>query len=253
MTTQIQTQDDRRLRRSYDREAERYDELRYISGEGKFFADLELTLLQSWLPLGPGKKILDIPAGTGRLGTVLSQSGATVVGADISLNMLLQADAKAQKEQASHAHFVQGSGVQLPFADGTFDAVASFKFFHLVPNERKPDFVREMTRVLKPGGSLIIEFNSPFYGVFLAAYRYYFRKQRPGGMRKKCLFPDQVGQLFRGLKVTRRCGVKLPGSGAVASIFGTRTMETLELWFGRVPALRYLSYAIIIEAQKPAA
>jgi demethylmenaquinone methyltransferase / 2-methoxy-6-polyprenyl-1,4-benzoquinol methylase len=253
MNTQIQTHDDHRLRRSYDREAAQYDELRYTAGEGKFFADLELTLLKSWLPLGPGKKILDIPAGTGRLSTVLSHTGATVVGADISRNMLVQADTKARRERANHAHFVQGSGVQLPFPDNTFDAVACFKFFHLVPNDRKQQFIQEMGRVLKPGSPLIVEFNSPFYGGFLAAYRYYFRKQRPGGMRKKCLFPDQVGELFRGLEITRRSGVKLPGSGALASLFGTRTMETLELWFGKLPGLRYLSYAIIIEAKKPTA
>ena len=252
MTTEIHTHDDHRLRRSYDREAAQYDALRYDSGEGLFFANLELTLLKSWIPLGPGKKILDMPAGTGRLSTVLTRNGATVVGTDISRNMLIEADVKAKKQHTPRAHFVQGSGVQLPFADETFDAVASFKFFHLVPNERKPDFIRELTRVLKPGGSLIVEFNSPFYGVFLAAYRYYVRKRRPGGMRKKCLFPDQVAELFRGLTVTRQCGVKLPGSGTVARLIGVRTMEVVELWFGRIPGLRYFSYAIVIEARKPA-
>jgi ubiquinone/menaquinone biosynthesis C-methylase UbiE len=250
-TGQVQTRDDRRLRESYDREAADYDALRYVSTEGRFFANLELTILRSWLPLAPGKKILDMPAGTGRLSVDLSGKGATVVGADISRNMLREADAKAAKEQASHAHFVQGSGVQLPFEDNTFDAVVSFKFFHLVPNERKRAFIEELTRVLKPGCPLVVEFNSPFYGGVLAAFRYYFKKKRPGGMRKKCLFPDQVGGLFQGLEITRRCGVKLPGTGAVSAVLGRRATEALELWFGRLPGLRYLSYAIMIEARKP--
>src|SRR5687768_1686159 len=124
--------DDRRLRGSYDRAAANYDELRYISAEGRFFSDLELRVLRSWLPLAPGNTILDMPAGTGRLSIALSQNGATVVGADISRNMLVEADGKARSEQATHAHFTQASGVQLPFADNTFDAVACFKFFHLV-------------------------------------------------------------------------------------------------------------------------
>jgi ubiquinone/menaquinone biosynthesis C-methylase UbiE len=245
------TRDDHRLRQSYDKEAAQYDALRYASTEGRFFANLELTILKAWMRLAPGRKVLDMPAGTGRLSVALSHSGATVVGADISLNMLAQADAKAESERAAHAHFVQGSGVQLPFADATFDTVVSFKFFHLVPNDRKAAFIQEMTRVLKPGGSLIAEFNSPFYGGVLAAYRYYFRKRQPGGMRKKCLFPDQVGELFRGLEVTRRIGVKLPAAGLIASLLGTRATETLDQWFGRIPGLRYLSYAIIIEARKP--
>ena len=243
---------DQRLRESYDKEAAQYDALRYESTEGRFFSDLELKILESWMPLGPGKKILDMPAGTGRLSVALSQGGTTVIGGDISRGMLAQADAKARKERTTHAHFVQGSGVQLPFADGTFDAVVSFKFFHLVPNDRKRAFIEELARVLKPGAPLIVEFNSPCYGGFLAAYRYYFRKKQPGGMRKKCLFPDQVAGLFQGLRVTRRRGVKLPATGAMSAVLGRRATEALELWFGRVPGLRYLSYAIIIEARKPA-
>lgn len=243
--------DDRRLRRSYDQEAAQYDALRYTSTEGRFFSNLELTVLKSWMPLGPGKRILDMPAGTGRLSIALSQSGATVIGADISRNMLAEADTKAAHDEATRVHFVQGSGVQLPFPDNTFDAVASFKFFHLVPNDRKPLFIQELTRVLKPGCSLIVEFNSPFYGGILAAFRYYFRKKHPGGMRKKCLFPDQVAGLFRGLEVTRRRGVKLPGSGALSTVLGTRVTEAFDLWFGRLPGFRYLSYAIIIEVRKP--
>jgi ubiquinone/menaquinone biosynthesis C-methylase UbiE len=244
---------DRRLREGYDKEAAQYDALRYESSEGRFFSNLELTILKSWMPLGRGRRILDMPAGTGRLSIELSHSGATVIGADISRNMLAEADAKARNNHATHAHFVQGSGIQLPFADDTFDAVACFKFFHLVPNDRKPLFIRELARVLKPGCPLIVEFNSPFYGGCLAAFRYYFRKKIPGGMRTKCLFPDQVAALFRGLQVTRRCGVKLPGAGAVAAVFGARVTQAVNLWFGRLPGLRYFAYAIIIEARKPVA
>jgi ubiquinone/menaquinone biosynthesis C-methylase UbiE len=245
-------QRDVRLRDNYDKEAARYDALRYTSLEGRFFSDLEVDVLRSWMPLAPGRRILDMPAGTGRLTVALADSGAAVVGVDISLNMLAQADAKATTQGATHAHFLQGSGTQLPFADNTFDSVASFKFFHLVPNERKRAFIQELTRVLKPGGSLIVEFNSPFYGGLLAAYRYYFLKKKPGGMRKKCLFPDQVASLFDGVQVTRRLGVKLPLSGALTKVFGTPAVRSVELFFGRLPGLRYFSYAIIIEARKPA-
>jgi ubiquinone/menaquinone biosynthesis C-methylase UbiE len=239
------------LRASYDKEARQYDERRYHSADGRLFNNLELTVLRSWLGLNSKSKVLDVPAGTGRLSWALAETGATVVGADISANMLGVA---ASKQDASDAdvHFTQGSGTQLPFADDTFDAVVSFKFFHLIPNERKQSFVREMARVLKPGKPLVIEFNSPYYGGVLAGLRYYFRKKHPGGMRMKCIFPDQVPALFAGLDVTRTAGVKLPLSGALAAVFGSRATEAFNLWFGRLPGLRYLSYAIIIEARKPA-
>jgi ubiquinone/menaquinone biosynthesis C-methylase UbiE len=239
------------LRARYDKEAEQYDAVRYDSAEGRFFQGLEVGLLRAWLGLSPGTRVLDIPAGTGRLSVALASTGATVIGADISANMLVLAAAKRDLENGRHAHFTQSSGSALPFPDDTFDAVISFKFFHLIPNELKPQFVREMSRVLKPGKILVAEFNSPFYGGLLAALRYYFRKTHPGGMRTKCLFPDQVAPLFDGLEVIRTCGVKLPFSGAFAAVVGRSVAESFNLWFGRLPGLKYLTYAIIVVARKP--
>ena len=250
-TTRSVVPSDKGLRASYDTEAAQYDARRYHSAEGRLFSRLELQVLREWLPLGPGQKILDVPAGTGRLSLALAEGGATVVGADISANMLGVAASKRADAPDARAIFLQGSGAQLPFADDTFDAVVSFKFFHLIPNDRKRAFIQEMTRVLKPGRPFVAEFNSPFYGGVLALLRYYFRKKHPGGMRMKCLFPDQVGTLFEGLEVTRKIGVKIPLAGALASIAGARVAEAVNHWFGRLPGVRYLSYTIIIEARKP--
>lgn len=239
------------LRKSYDREAAQYDDRRYRSAEGRLFSQLEVDILRSWLPLDRGVRVLDVPAGTGRLSTALAASGAHVVGVDVSLNMLDVAAKKVSLGEAGHVSFAQASAVDLPFTDDTFDAVVTFKFFHLIPNDRKVAFVRDMARVLKPGGVLVAEFNSPYYGGILALLRYYFRKKQPGGMRMKCIFPDQVASLFAGLEVRRIQGVKLPLSAALASVIGRRAMDRLNLWFGRLPGLRYLSYAIVIEARKP--
>jgi ubiquinone/menaquinone biosynthesis C-methylase UbiE len=240
---------DARLRHAYDKGAAKYDGARYKSAEGRFFSRLELDILRAWLPLSEGHRLLDVPAGTGRLSIDLGRSGATIVGADISANMLKMAAAK--RADRGNVHFMQGSGAELPFADATFDAVISFKFFHLIPNDLKLTFVREMTRVLKPGQPLVIEFNSPFYGVVLAWFRYYFRKKQPGGMRMKCLFPDQIPVLFEGLRVTRVQGVKLPFSGALSRVIGHSATAALNTAVGRLPIVKYLSYAIIIEARKP--
>ena len=241
------------LRGSYDREAAQYDERRYHSAEGRLFSSLELAVLRDWIPLASAPLVLDMPAGTGRLSWAMAKQGAKVVGADISANMLQRASSKRIENHPGRVYFSQASGIDLPFPDNTFDVVTSFKFFHLIPNERKRLFVREMARVLKPGKSLVVEFNSPFYGGILAGIRYYFRKRHPGGMRMKCLFPDQVPWLFEGLKVTRQQGVKFPLSALAASILGHRASNALNLWFGRLPGVRYLAYAIIIEAKKPTA
>jgi ubiquinone/menaquinone biosynthesis C-methylase UbiE len=239
------------LRKSYDREAAHYDERRYHSADGRMFSELELQVLRSWLSLTPDSRVLDVPAGTGRLSFALAASGAQVIAADISANMLHMAATKSGP--GLDVHLTQTSGSALPFRDNMFDAVVSFKFFHLVANDRKRDFIREMTRVLKPGGSLIAEFNSPFYGGVLAAIRYYLLKKNPGGMRMKCLFPDQVSALFEGLEVRRTRGIKLPLSGPLVKMLGRRRADKLDSWFGCLPGVKYLSYVIIVEAKKPLA
>jgi len=243
---------DTTVRVDYDSEAFVYDKRRYHSAEGRLFSDLEIDVLRSWLSLRRGDRILDVPSGTGRLSFALAESGATVVGADLSVNMLRVADSK-RADETGRPHFMQGSGAALPFPSNTFDAVVSFKFFHLIPNDQKKLFIDEMVRVLKPGKSLIVEFNSAFYGGVLAALRYYLRKKHPGGMRMKCLFPDQLSTLFSGLEVRRTRGVKVPFAGAIASILGRGAIERLDRGVGTVPALKYLSYVIIVEVRKPAA
>jgi ubiquinone/menaquinone biosynthesis C-methylase UbiE len=242
---------DSRLRAGYDREAAQYDHVRYHSPEGKVFSELEIDLLRRILPLATGARLLDLPAGTGRLSVALSTGGATVVAGDLSANMLGAARDKARADGASRVVFAQVNAAGLPFRDGTFDAVVSFKFFHLVPNDRKRAFIEEMARVLKPGRPLVAEFNSPFYGVALAFLRYYFRKKHPGGMRTKCLFPDQIARFFQGLRVTRVEGVKLPLSSFLEQVLGERRGRAVNRWFGRLPGLKYLAYGIVVVAEKP--
>jgi ubiquinone/menaquinone biosynthesis C-methylase UbiE len=237
-------------RQAYNSAAADYDAVRYESSEGRFFNDFEVELLREWLQPRAGVRLLELPAGTGRIAVPLAATGATVVGGDISENMLRVAAEKKERAGAEHAHFAQVNGLGLPFANDTFDAVTSFKFFHLVPNELKRDFIQEMARVTKPGGKLVLEFNSPFYGGVLAFYRYYFRKRRPGGMRQKCLFPDQVAVLFDGLTVRRRLGVKLPFAGGLSRLIGYRAVAGINRVIGSIPGVRYLAYAILIEAEK---
>lgn len=139
----------------FDREAESYDTHFNLSVE----VDRNRLLMlepQSHRPLR-GERGLDIGCGTGNLGYALVTAGyvKTCVGLDISLGMARIA--KNKTKHVSGCLFTAGSAVSIPFADNTFDVVVGSAFLHHIVNAL--DALREIRRVLKPGG--VSTFNEP--------------------------------------------------------------------------------------------
>jgi SAM-dependent methyltransferase len=96
-----------------------------------------------------GARVLDAGCGTGRLAAALADSGlARVWGVDPSPEMLAVARAKTRS-----AGFKQGRLESLPFKDGWFDAAVAWLVVHLV---ERPAALRELRRVLRPGGRLAV-------------------------------------------------------------------------------------------------
>lgn len=238
------------LQESYDIEAGRYDKFRYESSEGQFFNQLENEMLVDVIQPIPQMKILDVPAGTGRIVIPLSKTGVSVFGADISTQMLMEAKKKAENANIKNISFQAVDGLNLPFRDNTFDVVTSFKFFHLISNDQKRLFIDEMLRVVVPGGRLVLEFNSPFYGIFLAFYRYFIRTNKRFLIRKKCLFPDQVKHLFKDLHIVNILGVKFPFSGFFSKIFGKKLVMSINKSMSNIPVLKHLNYVLFVEVLK---
>lgn len=111
------------------------------------------------LATGPGARILDVGCGTGLLAQRLvgEPSVQSVVGCDFSSGML--AHAAARLGGAAKAALVRGDAARLPFADGVFDAVISTEAFHWFPDQEAA--LRELRRVLRPGGRLLLALVSP--------------------------------------------------------------------------------------------
>jgi demethylmenaquinone methyltransferase / 2-methoxy-6-polyprenyl-1,4-benzoquinol methylase len=120
----------------------------------------------------PDAKVLDVACGTGDLSIELqSHSTARIVGTDFCRPML--AIAKSKSSGVQPIPFVEGDAMSLPFADNYFDAVTiAFGLRNLANFE---DGLRELQRVLKPGGRLaVLEFSSPVVPGFGKLFNFYF-------------------------------------------------------------------------------
>jgi SAM-dependent methyltransferase len=103
------------------------------------------------LPIKPGMRVLDVACGTGNVAIPAARLGAVVTGVDIAENLLVQARERAAAEGVA-ATFDEGDAEQLPYADGTFDAVVTMFGAMFAP---RPELVAaELARVLKPDGLL---------------------------------------------------------------------------------------------------
>lgn len=125
-----------------------------------------------------GDFVLDLAAGTGTSSAPIQKRGAVVIPCDFSLGML-----KVGKKRLPHLPFVAGDGLNLPFADNSFDAVTiSFGLRNLHDTERG---LSELLRVTKPGGKLVIcEFSQPTFSLFRKIYLEYLIKALPKIARK---------------------------------------------------------------------
>jgi ubiquinone/menaquinone biosynthesis C-methylase UbiE len=100
----------------------------------------------------PGARLLDVGTGTGHTALAFARGGADVVGLDMTQAMLAQAQALAA-ERGTRLDAVRSYAESLPFPAGAFDAVACRYCAHHFRDN--PLAIREMGRVLRPGGRLI--------------------------------------------------------------------------------------------------
>lgn len=145
------------------------------------FERLEQTIKVMDLP--HAGTLLDAGGGTGRVAEALRPHVGSIIVADVSRGMLAQAH---QKNLAATSAETE----RLPFADGTFDRVMMVDALHHVVHQA--DTVRELYRVLKPGGRLVIE--EPDLRTF--PVKLIAIAEKLALMRSHFLAPAQVAALF---------------------------------------------------------
>jgi len=153
----------------FDAVARRYDLTNTVLSMGRDRGWRRAT--RKALRIGPGDRVLDLAAGTAVSTEELARSGAWCVAADFSVGMLAAGRDRLVPKAAADA-------TRLPFPDRAFDAVTiSFGLRNVVDHEAA---LREMARVTKPGGRLVVcEFSTPTNPVFAAVYKEYLMRALP--------------------------------------------------------------------------
>ncbi|MCI4350769.1 MAG: class I SAM-dependent methyltransferase [Thermoplasmata archaeon] len=103
------------------------------------------------VPPGP---LLDVGCGAGTNALWLARQGFRVTGVDISPGAIAGAQRRAESGRVA-AEFRVGDALNLPFARGRFRVVTDVGCFHTLPVNLRPGYVREVRRVLRPGGTYI--------------------------------------------------------------------------------------------------
>ncbi|HSA59670.1 MAG TPA: methyltransferase domain-containing protein [bacterium] len=99
-----------------------------------------------------GQKVLDVATGTGVVAITAARLGAKLTGLDLTPELLEQARRNAAVAELKDIEWMEGDAEKLPFPDAAFDVVLS-QFGHIFA-PRPEVVVKEMLRVLKPGGTI---------------------------------------------------------------------------------------------------
>ncbi len=154
-----------------------------------------------------GETALDLCCGTGDVAFALAAAGARTTGLDFSPEMLAVAERRRFKLQGSKfkvgepggLEFRQGDALHLPFADAHFDLVTiSYGLRNLASLDAG---LREMWRVLRPGGRLLVlDFGKPDHAAWRGAYVAYLRFAVPVFGRVFCRNAEAYAYILESLQ-----------------------------------------------------
>jgi demethylmenaquinone methyltransferase / 2-methoxy-6-polyprenyl-1,4-benzoquinol methylase len=162
----------------FDRTARRYDLVNDVISMGQ--VRLWRKAVAAAVDAGPGEVVLDLGAGTGTSTETFTGLGARAIASDFSLGMLRTGVRRrgGNSLTGEGVPFVAGDAMRLPFADDVFDAVTISVALRNVHDTDQA--LREMLRVTRPGGRLVIlEFSHVTVDAFDLVYREYLMRLLP--------------------------------------------------------------------------
>ncbi|KKI88792.1 ubiquinone biosynthesis methyltransferase UbiE [Bacillus sp. SA1-12] len=171
-----------------------------------------------------GQKALDVCCGTADWSIALAEKVGPkghVIGLDFSKNMLQVGKQKIDELRLSNVELVHGNAMSLPFKDQTFDFVTIGFGLRNVPDYMQ--VLKEMNRVLKPGGKAVcLETSQPTAPLFKQGYFFYFRYIMP-------LFGKIFAKSYKEYSWLQESAREFPGMLELGQMFKEAGFEQIQI------------------------
>ncbi|KXG11046.1 Demethylmenaquinone methyltransferase [Anoxybacillus sp. P3H1B] len=171
----MQRSKEERVHHVFEKIYENYDRMNSVISFNRHLKWRQDTMNR--MKVQKGTKALDVCCGTGDWTIALAEAvgpDGKVYGLDFSQNMLQIGQQKVNERQLHNVELIHGNAMELPFSDNTFDYVTIGFGLRNVPDYMT--VLKEMRRVLKPGGKAVcLETSQPTLIGFRQLYYFYFR------------------------------------------------------------------------------
>ncbi|MCL2337639.1 MAG: demethylmenaquinone methyltransferase [Firmicutes bacterium] len=202
--------------------SEKYDFMNSVISFRRHIAWRRDTM--GYMDVKPGQSALDVCCGTGDWTIALAEAvgaGGLVCGLDFSAKMLKVADGKIKALRLDQVELLQGNAMALPFGADTFDwATIGFGLRNV------PDYLqvlREMRRVVKPGGKVVcLETSQPTIPLFRQFYYAYFRYLMP-------VLGKIFARSYKEYAWLQESAGNFPGRRELAAIFYAAGLEDVQV------------------------
>jgi ubiquinone/menaquinone biosynthesis C-methylase UbiE/Ser/Thr protein kinase RdoA (MazF antagonist) len=229
------------VEKNYSHAAATYDATRHLSRKARFTAACETAVLRNAIATrGPRlSTLLDIACGTGHFTLQLADLFERVVAVDLTREMLGHLQEKRAAQNVENVWPVHASVNGLPIRAGVAEVVLATRFLHLFPRSSHRAVLTTMLDLLRPGGILIVDHDSPLLEWFA------WLVGRLRGRRKDAWVSYHASEMPSGSRRLVRLGVSAPGLPTLALVF-PRLARQLARAFVRRPLNACSTFVIVI-------